>query len=369
MMPWTSAKDGTRLHYQCVGEGEDLVLIHGLGANLAFWYLGVARPLARSYRVITYDLRGHGRSEMPERGYDLTTMASDLYCLLDHLGVNDAHIVGHSFGARVALCFSTLHPDRVKSVTVADTQISSLHPQIRLADWQYWPKWKEQLTLQGVKTFPDDSEFINFQMLAHFNQLTQDFTQGALNQPQRSRRPSLKSRDMGSKGADRWNQLLQTTSASKEFALDGELSKEHTRQLGMPTLALFGEYSHCMECCRQLNQLVDTCRVKIMPGAGHFLPAVKPRLFTQILSDFLQDINTLVRPHRKTDSGYPEKLDRRVEERRSLQPSAVAYPFVDETGYGLVMFDRRKLSAFSVAVQESAMALDSQEMQAVIAPL
>ena len=56
-MPRLAIDSDTAIHYQCLGQGEDLVLIHGLGANLAFWYMGIARRLARQYRVIMYDLR------------------------------------------------------------------------------------------------------------------------------------------------------------------------------------------------------------------------------------------------------------------------------------------------------------------------
>ena len=177
-MPRFNINTADSIHYQCIGEGENLVLIHGLGANLAFWYMGIARLLARQYRVITYDLRGHGRSTMPVDGYTLPHMASDLEALLDHLGVDHAHIVGHSFGARIALYFTTLRPERVRTLTAADTQISCLQNQVRLRDWPHWKTWKQQLNEQGFHSLPHDSEYINFQMLAHFNQLSNEFAHG-----------------------------------------------------------------------------------------------------------------------------------------------------------------------------------------------
>jgi len=111
------------IHYESAGQGEAVVLIHGLGANLAFWFMTIGRHLAQQYRVITYDLRGHGASSITPRGYMLPNMVEDLVQLLDHLGVQRAHIVGHSFGARVALAFTILQPQRVMSLTIADTQL------------------------------------------------------------------------------------------------------------------------------------------------------------------------------------------------------------------------------------------------------
>ncbi len=67
-----------KLNYLQLGAGEHLVLIHGLGANLSFWYFGAARLLAHTHNLLMYDLRGHGRSSMPEEGYSLHRMVRDL---------------------------------------------------------------------------------------------------------------------------------------------------------------------------------------------------------------------------------------------------------------------------------------------------
>jgi len=281
------------LHYQILGEGEDVVLIHGLGANLAFWYMGIARLLARRYRVIAYDLRGHGRSSMPPSGYTLPDMGRDLLTLLDHLQIDRAHLVGHSFGARVALYFSIASGERVASLTVADTQVQSLQPAVPLCDWPYWQIWKAQLQAQGFNALPADSELINFRMLAYFNQINADFTQGALSaqgmvaSPRPRLAPSLRRRDMGQKGGAQWERLLTLTGAGPELEDERSLTVEALQRISAPTLAAYGEYSHCLPSARRLQELLPNCRVVIVPGAGHFHPAVKPRLFTRLLFRWL----------------------------------------------------------------------------------
>ena len=243
-MPLVKTTDAA-LHYQLLGdEGESVVLIHGLGANLAFWYWGAARPIARRARVVAYDLRGHGRSTMPERGYRLTDMCRDLDRLLDSQGIERAHIVGHSFGARVALAYAGAHPDRVRTVTVADTQLRTLQPQLRLRDWSYWPRWKRDLQAQGHVDLPADDDWIDFRLLAHFNQIAHGQatrSQGACakgacakgaseqggggqggggqvegSQKAGGRRISMRTRDMGPRSNRRWRNLLGTTTASRE---------------------------------------------------------------------------------------------------------------------------------------------------------
>ncbi|MFL5542204.1 MAG: alpha/beta fold hydrolase, partial [Longimicrobiaceae bacterium] len=111
---------GVHLHYAQTGRGPDLVMVHGLGANLAFWGLRIAPLLAREFRVTSYDLRGHGRSAAPPAGYTCADMAGDLLGLMEHLELAPAHLVGHSFGGGVALLAAALRPERVRTLVLAD---------------------------------------------------------------------------------------------------------------------------------------------------------------------------------------------------------------------------------------------------------
>jgi len=280
--------DGVTLHYQQLGQhsgaGPDLVLIHGLGANLAFWYLGIAAKLAENYRVIIYDLRGHGESSMPPAGYTLPDMAQDLQHLIQYLGVKRAHLVGHSFGARVALCYTMLHPQQVETLTLADAQFTCLQPRIRLKDWPYWQEWQQQLRRQGVVNLPADNEIIDFPLLNHLNQVASTSDQLA---PSPAQRPSLRQRGMGRKGTANWERLLSQTTARQELEDQSPLSVEGLQRLEVPVLAMFGEYSHCLPSCWELKAQVPHCEVAIIPGVGHFHPALKPDQFLHHQVKFL----------------------------------------------------------------------------------
>jgi pimeloyl-ACP methyl ester carboxylesterase len=274
-----------QLHFQCAGEGESLILVHGLGANLAFWYPFVFSALARKYRVIIYDLRGHGHSSMPASGYTLEQMVADLRALVDHLGVSRPHVIGHSFGARVALAYAIAHPSQVGTLTVADTLLEALQPRMRLRDWPYWGVWKQQLRRQGLIALPKDHEYIDFRLLVRFNQYSGQVVQGEITQ--RVRRPRIKRRDMGRRGGARWERLMAQTSARRELEVDS-ITPQDLACIAVPTLLLYGEYSHCLATGRRLRELILHSELYIVPEAGHFHPAVKPRTFVRRLRQFLR---------------------------------------------------------------------------------
>jgi pimeloyl-ACP methyl ester carboxylesterase len=105
-------------------EPATVVLVHGMaGDNMASWYLTMAHPLAESgRRVLLYDLRGHGRSERPARGYALDDFVDDLEALLGHWAVTGrVHLFGNSFGATVAFGYALRHPDRVAGIVAIDS--------------------------------------------------------------------------------------------------------------------------------------------------------------------------------------------------------------------------------------------------------
>jgi len=265
-----------RINYYDSGNNPDtVVLIHGMGANLAFWYPIISGLTRHDFRVIAYDLRGHGYSSRPTLGYRLSDMDADLVQLTRHLDLQRFHLVGHSFGARIALHFALLHPERLKSLVIADTQLRALQPPMRLRDWPHWQRWKTELSAQGHTEFPNEDEEISFRLLSRFNSGHTDITQ-----PQHAlKRPSLHHRRMGNRGAGRWEELMNNSQIVQE--LDDETHLEPTRitALPIPVLLAFGEYSHCLPSGQRLHELLPGAKYHLIPGAGHFFPARRPKLF------------------------------------------------------------------------------------------
>jgi pimeloyl-ACP methyl ester carboxylesterase len=277
-MPTVRA-NGIRLNYEQVGSGPNVVMVHGLAANLAFWYLKSVPFLRHDFRITVYDLRGHGRSEMPPRGYAPSVMADDLEALLDALTIERVHLVGHSFGGIIALEFALRAPRRLASLTIADTRLDAFQPTLRLKDWPHFDIWKKRLRQIGLPE-PDPEEEADYLLLMHERHAAQP----ALPLVQTGAQPPLRVRGER-RAVQRWLRLLESTTARVDFRSPGP-SRERLRQLAPPVLAMFGGLSHCLPTCDGLRALID-CRVVVIPGVGHFFPLSRPRLFALALRTFL----------------------------------------------------------------------------------
>ena len=111
------AVEGGTLFYEVRGSGPAVVLLHGGGLDRTMWDPQL-EPLLRSFRVVRYDARGHGRSSAPMGPY---SMVEDFRLVLDHLGVERAHLVGLSMGGGTALDFATAYPARVHTLALVST--------------------------------------------------------------------------------------------------------------------------------------------------------------------------------------------------------------------------------------------------------
>jgi len=116
----TARLNNLDLYYETAGAGQPLVLLHGLGSSSADWALQMPAFSAR-YRVITVDLRGHGRSQDGAWRYTIAQMAEDVAALLDELKEPPAHVVGLSLGGCTAQILAARHPRQVRSLVLCNT--------------------------------------------------------------------------------------------------------------------------------------------------------------------------------------------------------------------------------------------------------
>lgn len=130
------------------GTGTPVLLLHGLASQRRFWNL-VAPDLA-GRPVVALDQRGHGDSDKPDEGYDLSTVAADAATALDALGWSRAVVVGHSWGAAVATTLAAEHPERVLAVVAIDGGLGEIGEDRPRAEA------REALTPPRIATPPEE---------------------------------------------------------------------------------------------------------------------------------------------------------------------------------------------------------------------
>jgi 3-oxoadipate enol-lactonase len=113
----TATVNGINLYYEEHGQGPPLILIMGFTAHSLLWFQQVP-VLSQHYRVITFDNRGVGRSDVPPGPYTIRKMADDAAGLLDHLGVERAHVVGWSMGGMIAQELALSYPQKVERLVL-----------------------------------------------------------------------------------------------------------------------------------------------------------------------------------------------------------------------------------------------------------
>jgi pimeloyl-ACP methyl ester carboxylesterase len=119
-MPEVEVND-IKMHYDVQGNGDPLLMVMGLGSSSAAWSPELIFELARSFRVITYDNRGTGRSDKPDAPYSLEMFAADAVALLDALKLERVHLFGVSMGGMIAQELALRYAPRLQTLTLGCT--------------------------------------------------------------------------------------------------------------------------------------------------------------------------------------------------------------------------------------------------------
>ena len=142
---WLKSGDLNMHYLDWGGYGEPVVVLHG-AASSCHWYDLVIPHMGDGNRVIALDQRGHGKTDQPSTGYDWRTLAGDVVGALDQLGIQQAAVVGHSWGVSTALSVTTMHPDRVKALVMVDGGFGG---GLRSADMT-WEDFKTRLSPRDI---------------------------------------------------------------------------------------------------------------------------------------------------------------------------------------------------------------------------
>lgn len=253
------------LHTDGSGQGQPLVLIHGLLGSLE--NLGmIARQLQDEFAVCSVDQRNHGQSpHHPQMDYGL--MADDLLQTLDALGLAQVSLLGHSMGGKTAMVFALRYPERVHKLILAD--ISPVRSQPRHLD-----------ILQAVKAIDfslgQDRKAVDAQLAATISDAgTRAFI--------------LRSLTKTANGLG-WRFNIDALIANYEAILAPVAAVVPAGSCyAGPTLFIKGGNSDYLQSSHQseIQQLFPAATAKVIAGTGHWLHAEKPAIFARICRDFL----------------------------------------------------------------------------------
>lgn len=156
------AVNGIEMHYEEKGSGEPLLLLHGFGACVDEWR-PFAEVLAKDYRVIMVDLRGHGWSTNPANTFTMRQSGDDIAALLDAMGIERTKAIGISAGGMTLMHLATRHPERVEAMVLigASTHFPEQAREItRGASWENTPPENQRQMQACAKHGGDQAEQI-----------------------------------------------------------------------------------------------------------------------------------------------------------------------------------------------------------------
>lgn len=260
-MTKVTVSNDVKIHCQQIGDGPDLVMIHGLTGNLAVWHLKIVPMLWDRFRILTYDLRGHGYSDVPAQGYSADAMAGDLLELLDALDIERASVVGHSFGGDVALYFAYHHPERVDAVVAIEAAVPAMMHLRARDDWQGWEYWTDVLERSGKRVPPERRADAGYLLRAS---LSLPKKWGPLRGLPRNPKPFLR--------------LVEETSLTADFEEVGALTLDRIPDIRVPVFLMYTERSAFIETHDHLLEHLPDAHSILLPRTewGHFGPLEQP---------------------------------------------------------------------------------------------
>jgi 3-oxoadipate enol-lactonase len=260
--------NGVSLAYRDIGSGLPIVFIHGHPFNQSMWDPQVS-ALSGKYRVITFDLRGYGASEVPAvESITLETMAADINALLDRLGIAKAVVAGLSMGGQIAMAFAELYPQRLAALVLAATFSETDSPEAAISRRAMADRFvKEGSAIPGGEMLP--------KLLAH-SSIKRD--------------PAL--------AVTVYTMIALTPPAGAAAALRGRSQrKDYTptlKHITAPTIVFGGteDAYTSVETITRMQQAIPNSQLRIFDGIGHMPNLEATDQFNKQLEGFLSALTT-----------------------------------------------------------------------------
>lgn len=273
-MPQISAADGTRLYYEEAGTGTPVVFVHEYAADYRTWEPQMQR-FSRSHRCVTYSQRGYPPSDVPEDPdkYTQDRFRDDVVAVMDGLGIDKAHVVGHSMGAATALHVGLRYPDRCISVTAAGCGYGS-SPD---------PKVVEETRAASRET---GKMFTDLGMVA----AAARYADGATRQTHKNKDPRgfAHFAKMLSEHSALGHALTMINLQAKRPTLH-EMEAE-LKRFSVPLLIIVGdEDDWCVDASIYLRRIVPTAGLMVIPRSGHTITTEEPDKVNAALAELFAE--------------------------------------------------------------------------------
>ena len=262
----TATVNGVRLYYEVHGDsGEPLVLVHGYTGDITDWRHQLPE-FSRTHRVLTMELRGHGRSEAPSdrSSYTVEQMASDVEALVDQVGFERYHLLGHSMGGAVVQEIALRSPQRLLSLILHDTSYRfGLMADSAVEDW-----WKSRMALAEAGKMAELAEL----------------------PPPVPPPPHMP--------AERLEETKVRLSKMSPDAFIGawqglvgwQGTKARASAISTPTLIIYGDLDApaLIQGMTRLAEVIPNARVEVIPETAHSPQQERPELFNRALRRHLE---------------------------------------------------------------------------------
>jgi pimeloyl-ACP methyl ester carboxylesterase len=260
------------INYELIGQGVCVIFIHGFGDNLAMWYQQVP-VFVKQFRVLTYDVRGHGKTETPGDAFSMGIFADDLYNLQRALGIQKACIVGYSMGGRIGLQFALKHPEMTTGLVLANSWV--IGPGIPLTGEQkgavkeHWKQMVDLLKIEQIEIIADT------------------MTERSFSPGFRDRQPAVFQRYKDIKMRNDPRYYLQIMQGSPEDIAN----PPDLRKLKSPTLIIAGAHDDMVsvDMAHAMAKAIRDVTLAVLP-TGHAAAIEAPELFNQAVLDFMKKI-------------------------------------------------------------------------------
>ena len=251
-----------RLFHKEFGEGMPLLILHGLLGASGNWFSLSRNIFAQHFRVLTVDLRNHGRSPHDAR-FDYPSMTADIVDFLDHMEIEQAHVMGHSMGGKVAMWLALEHNDRVAKLAVVDMAPRAYPPH-------HLPIL-EGLRALDLPAYGSRGE-VDAALAAHVKEIP-------------VRQFLLKNLASDGKGTFAWKMNLDVI--YENYTRINE-PVETTKTFNKPTLFIRGGRSTYIrnEDEEGIRQLFPHAQLITIPEAGHWVHAEAPQAFATNATTF-----------------------------------------------------------------------------------